>query len=108
MRNSGRKFAALMGSIFLRHDLDNDTFVYDTTKVGAQVLMEASSDAGQYLSYIDLSAMENGDQITFILKYPCLIDIFWSPNTSWGMTFPDGATVSGVVTIYNIDGELYV
>ena len=108
MRNSQRKFAALMMSKFKRHDLDASDFTYDIAKNGETVLFEDSTSGDTYVKKVDLNAMQNGDQITFVFRKEYEIANFVTSPLAFGMAFPTRATVSGVVTIYCIDGELYV
>lgn len=108
MRNSQRKFAALMMSKFERHDLDTSDFTYDITKNGSTVLFEDSTLGDTYVKTVNLSAMQNGDQVALVFRKEYKTEDFVTSPLAFGMAFPTGATVSGVVTVYCIDGELYV
>ena len=112
---SNNKYAMLLGGSFIRHDLATESFTYEQSNCGDTVLMTDPYDGiGFYMGQIDVSKMRHGESLTVILKYETdVITLFYfdaydpsSPH--WGMHFPEGATVSGVVTIHNYDGELYV
>ena len=109
MRNALQRWAEGLNSKFFRHDLDTDSFRFESKYNGATIKMVASLQSGSYMSVIDLSQMKHGDSFTALLEYPVdLKNEFYLGTLTWGQYIPDGAYVLGIAKFECYDGVIYV